>query len=317
MIGVPSELSEDDVKAFVVAAPGAAVDAGRGCATSRAQHLARVQGAALHRGRRRAAAHADRPHGQAPAADRPHADEVDFDDAADGQAAGDGRRRRYLVADRHRLVRARPHHRRRPRPADRDHGAAHAHRARVPAHHPARRRRRAATHARRRARVARRSRAHAERAVGPPHLHRRARGDPGCGRGRAARRGQRVPRTGRRHRAVPRRRARATVPAAIVDDDTLRADRRRRGRAARAPLAHACPGLGHPVHKDGDPRTPRLYELAAQEGLLGPHLRLLELVAEASERGVGAGARRSTAPGRAAPRSSTSGCRRRRCGASC
>src|SRR5205823_11556246 len=28
------------------------------------------------------------------------------------------------------------------------------------------------------------------------------------------------------------------------------------------------PGLGHPVHKDEDPRTPRIYELAAAEGLL-------------------------------------------------
>ena len=38
------------------------------------------------------------------------------------------------------------------------------------------------------------------------------------------------------------------------------------------------PGLGHPVHKDVDPRTPRVYELAAAEGLLGPHLRLLAFV---------------------------------------
>ena len=35
------------------------------------------------------------------------------------------------------------------------------------------------------------------------------------------------------------------------------------------------PGLGHPVHKEQDPRTPRLYAIAAEEGLLGPHLRLL------------------------------------------
>jgi citrate synthase len=41
------------------------------------------------------------------------------------------------------------------------------------------------------------------------------------------------------------------------------------------------PGLGHPVHRGGDPRTPRLYELAEAEGLLGPHLLLLRDVAAA------------------------------------
>jgi citrate synthase len=40
------------------------------------------------------------------------------------------------------------------------------------------------------------------------------------------------------------------------------------------------PGLGHPVHREKDPRTPRLYALAEEEGLLGPHLLLLALVAE-------------------------------------
>ncbi|MGH2735396.1 MAG: citrate/2-methylcitrate synthase, partial [Actinomycetota bacterium] len=39
------------------------------------------------------------------------------------------------------------------------------------------------------------------------------------------------------------------------------------------------PGLGHPVHKGTDPRTPRLYELARVDGLSGPHLLLLEMVA--------------------------------------
>jgi citrate synthase len=43
------------------------------------------------------------------------------------------------------------------------------------------------------------------------------------------------------------------------------------------------PGLGHPIHRDVDPRVPRLYELAAEEGLVGPHLRLLEHVAAAHE----------------------------------
>lgn len=44
------------------------------------------------------------------------------------------------------------------------------------------------------------------------------------------------------------------------------------------------PGLGHPVHKVQDPRTPRIYEIARECGQLGDHLRLLELVAAAHER---------------------------------
>ena len=38
------------------------------------------------------------------------------------------------------------------------------------------------------------------------------------------------------------------------------------------------PGLGHHVHKDGDPRTPRLYAIAAEEGLVGPHLELFAAI---------------------------------------
>ena len=38
------------------------------------------------------------------------------------------------------------------------------------------------------------------------------------------------------------------------------------------------PGLGHHVHKDGDPRTPRLLAIAAEDGLLGPHLALFAAI---------------------------------------
>jgi citrate synthase len=43
------------------------------------------------------------------------------------------------------------------------------------------------------------------------------------------------------------------------------------------------PGLGHPVHRAVDPRTPRLYQLAEEEGLLGDHMRLLEVVRDVHE----------------------------------
>ena len=63
------------------------------------------------------------------------------------------------------------------------------------------------------------------------------------------------------------------------DDATLRDIATEIVGVARA-TGGRVPGLGHPVHKAGDPRTPRIYELAEQEGLLGPHLRLLAMVAE-------------------------------------
>ncbi|HMC68676.1 MAG TPA: citryl-CoA lyase, partial [Mycobacteriales bacterium] len=38
------------------------------------------------------------------------------------------------------------------------------------------------------------------------------------------------------------------------------------------------PGLGHPVHKDGDPRTPVPIGIAAEEELRGRHLQLFEAI---------------------------------------
>jgi citrate synthase len=41
------------------------------------------------------------------------------------------------------------------------------------------------------------------------------------------------------------------------------------------------PGLGHPVHKNGDPRTPVLFRLARENGVFGAHLALFEAIGRA------------------------------------
>ncbi len=46
----------------------------------------------------------------------------------------------------------------------------------------------------------------------------------------------------------------------------------------------SIPGIGHPLHKPTDPRTPRLFEIAAANGLRGRHVSLIELVAAEAER---------------------------------
>ncbi len=52
----------------------------------------------------------------------------------------------------------------------------------------------------------------------------------------------------------------------------------RRAVAAERAAGRFIPGLGHPVHKTGDPRTPVIIGIAEQEGLRGPHLRLFEAI---------------------------------------
>jgi citrate synthase len=38
------------------------------------------------------------------------------------------------------------------------------------------------------------------------------------------------------------------------------------------------PGLGHPVHKNGDPRAPVIYRVADEEAVTGPHLQLFAAI---------------------------------------
>jgi len=63
-------------------------------------------------------------------------------------------------------------------------------------------------------------------------------------------------------------------PADDAGWDALALAAVQRARAER----RLIPGLGHPVHKVTDPRTPRLIAIAEQEGLRGPHLRLFEAI---------------------------------------
>jgi citrate synthase len=65
--------------------------------------------------------------------------------------------------------------------------------------------------------------------------------------------------------------------------DALALEALRRTREA----GRFVPGLGHPVHKVQDPRTPRLIAIAEQEGLRGSHLRLFEAIGRTHEQVLG------------------------------
>ncbi|MGH8975237.1 MAG: citryl-CoA lyase [Acidimicrobiia bacterium] len=69
-------------------------------------------------------------------------------------------------------------------------------------------------------------------------------------------------------------------------DDALR-EAAEQAVAETAASGRRLPGLGHPVHKVEDPRTPRLYALAGDAGVVGPHLRLLRHVAAAHRQASG------------------------------
>ncbi len=47
------------------------------------------------------------------------------------------------------------------------------------------------------------------------------------------------------------------------------------------------PGLGHPLHKPIDPRTPRLFQLAAENGLSGRYVALMQAIGREAERVAG------------------------------
>jgi citrate synthase len=67
------------------------------------------------------------------------------------------------------------------------------------------------------------------------------------------------------------------------DLDALAAKIVEGARAERRTL----PGLGHPLHKPIDPRTPRLFQIAAENGFSGRYVELMQKVSAEAERASG------------------------------
>jgi citrate synthase len=82
------------------------------------------------------------------------------------------------------------------------------------------------------------------------------------------------------HEALPPDRARTAADdeLATIARDTVAA-----WRARGAPI----PGLGHPIHKPIDPRTPRLFAIAAENGFAGAYVKLVQRIAEEAARVTG------------------------------
>ncbi len=70
---------------------------------------------------------------------------------------------------------------------------------------------------------------------------------------------------------------------AAVDLEQLARETVSRMRAQGAII----PGLGHPLHKPVDPRTPRLFQLAAENGLSGRYVALMQAIGREAERAAG------------------------------
>jgi citrate synthase len=57
--------------------------------------------------------------------------------------------------------------------------------------------------------------------------------------------------------------------------------------AARRETKRPIPGVGHPLHKPVDPRTPRLFQVAAENGFSGKYVELMQLISEEASRSYG------------------------------
>jgi citrate synthase len=80
--------------------------------------------------------------------------------------------------------------------------------------------------------------------------------------------------------ALPRDRAKSATRAEL---DAIARDTVAAWRTRKAPI----PGLGHPIHRPIDPRTPRLFQIAAENGLSGAYVQLVQLIAAEAERASG------------------------------
>src|SRR5581483_10546836 len=77
------------------------------------------------------------------------------------------------------------------------------------------------------------------------------------------------------------------LAAIIADDADNPADAAERAVRTEIAARRRIPGLGHPVHKAEDPRTPRLYAIAREADIPTPHLELLRTVADAHAAATG------------------------------
>ncbi|HET9403517.1 MAG TPA: citryl-CoA lyase [Burkholderiales bacterium] len=65
-------------------------------------------------------------------------------------------------------------------------------------------------------------------------------------------------------------------PANEADFDKLAREIVERFHGRKQPV----PGIGHPLHKPEDPRAPRLFQIAAENGFDGPYIKLMKQVAQ-------------------------------------
>ena len=78
-----------------------------------------------------------------------------------------------------------------------------------------------------------------------------------------------------------------TVPRNPKATDEELSDRARQIVEPYLTNGKKIPGLGHPIHRNGDPRTARLKQLAEEEDLFGPNFRLMLHIREQASEAFG------------------------------